>query len=98
MTSKKMWKADHEQGDIREVLAEPWPGEDAEGDAVFENTHFVTQEQAVKCLLANLRARIKFSADRVTGARQELADANEEAGHLAIHASSVWEKHKEKTS
>ena len=91
----KAWKVDHEAGEVREVGAEPWPGKDEEGEAVFENTHFPAKEQAIKCLMADLRARIKFIADRVERAKQELTDANEEAGHTAILASSVWQKYKE---
>lgn len=91
------WKVDHEKGEIRRVEYAPYPGQDEEGEGVFDNTHYEDKGRAIECLLANARARLSFCADRIKRATSELADANKDAGEATILASSIWGRYRRTT-
>ena len=79
----KLHKVDTTAWTVREVEGEPWPCKDSEGDTCYDNSHFVSEQAAWEKLKAEVQAGVCLAGRRVTQAKEELADAQREAGEMA---------------
>lgn len=66
-----------------------WPGSDAEGRKMFENTHFATEAAAWKNLLANAQAAYRQAKAALERATRELATSAARASDLE-RAHEEW--------
>jgi len=60
-----------------------YPESDADGVKIFENTHFVTREEAMKNIEENLLARVVFWGRTVTRREKELEETRKDAADAA---------------
>lgn len=74
----KLHKVDTTAWTVREVEGEPWPGKDSEGDACYDNTHFVSEGAAWDKLKAEVSAGLMLADREVKQCREELRRAEEE--------------------
>lgn len=72
-----------------------WPGSDAEGRKMFENTHFATEAAAWKNLLANAQAGQRLDASAYRQAQAALERATRELATSAARASDLERAHEE---
>lgn len=75
----EFWKVDTKTSTVRRVQGDPHPGSDSDGDRVYENTHFLTEEAAWSQLRAEIEARVRLAADKVNEAQNDLRSAMEKA-------------------
>jgi hypothetical protein len=78
-----MWKTAKDDQDLTEPIeveaADPhWPARDAEGQMIFENTHFLDKERAWSYLIANREAHVSLSCMDVETRRHGLKKAEAE--------------------
>ena len=80
----------YEDGNIKEKTCEiqGWPNLTTDGELMYENTHFATQEDCIDQTAANLRAQVERGIERV----RELSDA------LAIEEDRLQQAWKELSS
>lgn len=57
-----------------------WPHRDADGDTIYVNSHFTTEEECWEFLRTDILAGIQLSGDAVRRAKADLATACERAG------------------
>jgi hypothetical protein len=86
----KVWKLTSENIP-REVECEvfKYPHTDADGDTIFENTHWLTEAEAWDYALTDANARISLAARSVRDARQRLAQEEKEAADAALMLAAV---------
>ena len=53
------------------------------GEAMFDNTHFLTIEEAWESIMSSVKAGVNLAGAAVEYAKMKLANANEEAGEAA---------------
>ena len=83
-----MWRADTAPWKAVEVECPDglWPNSDADGETIFENTHFETQAEAEKHLRAEAKAGLKNTAARLDDARIAVTELEKRVGDWAI----IW--------
>lgn len=82
----KLFKVDTAQWTVREVVGEPWPGRDAEGDVCYTNTHFERAEEAWRKLELEALAGIRLSQRRIVDL---LSDVDELKAQLPVYDEAL---------
>ena len=92
--TKWMWRACTDRLDA--ILVECpdglYPNNDAEGYKIFENTHFETESEAWKKLLAETEAGVSLAGSRMIEVEKYLRDAQIRAGIAAMKWREVRDK------
>ena len=65
-----------------------WPNDDADGERIFENSHFETRSECVDRMKAEAEAGVRLAGSRVELARQSLQNEERDAAQAAV----VFEK------
>lgn len=81
----KMWRA--KDGMTKPKLVECpdglYPANDADGIAIFVNTHFETEDEAWRSIESSVLAHVALAGNFVNRAKQQLKEAQEEAAEAA---------------
>ncbi len=87
-----MWRADKKQMKPVEVQCPDglYPALDADGEKIWENTHFKTRAECMECLREGARIGIRWAGEDVADARKRLAEACEKAGKAAEIFAAVY--------
>jgi len=85
----KLYKRDTKKWEVREVEAEPYPGDDSEGEKCYINTHFENETDAWKSLKVNVEAFVSMSAQRIDDAKRELEKAEKQAAEATLAMAKV---------
>lgn len=80
-----MWRADKKQMLPVEVACPDglFPAHDADGEKIFENTHFKTRAECLTRLKGDAEIGVRWAGEDVARCRKALADAFEKAGRAA---------------
>lgn len=95
--SKTMWKITYDTPCPREVTAEKpcWPNFDSDGDQIYENTHFMHQDEAWDKQLRELECGVIFTGQDIKRYKEELAKAEQRAGKAAEYYAAAVAAHRE---
>lgn len=72
-----------------------WPNADADGQTIYENTHFVSIEKAWETLQAEVDAGVSLGCTRVNELRRRLAEAEKRLVDDTLMAQAVREARKD---
>lgn len=80
-----MWRADKKQMMPVQVACPDglFPAHDADGEKIFENTHFKTRAECLARLKGDAEIGVRWAGEDVARCRKALADAFEKAGRAA---------------
>jgi hypothetical protein len=80
-----MWRADKKQMMPVNVLCPDglFPANDADGEKIFENTHFKTRAECLARLRGDAEIGVRWAGEDVARCRKALAEAFEKAGRAA---------------
>lgn len=88
----KLYKVDTEAWTVRVVDGEPYPALDSDGAVCYDNTHFRDEDAAWEKLLNEAQAGVLLAGRAVTRLKDELRDAETEAGSMCAALSKVHDK------
>ncbi len=79
------WRADKKQMQPVEVACPDglFPNNDADGEKIFENTHFKTREECLARLRDDAAIGVRWAGEEVTRCRRNLEEAYKKAGSAA---------------
>jgi len=66
-----------------------WPNTDEMGRTMYENTHYRKEADAWKWLVRDAAAHLELLAGRISRARSELLDAENDAADAVVRASEI---------
>ena len=95
MKSIKLWKSKYDEATATASLIEVecpngrWPAVDADGETVFDNSHFNTREEAFAHRLRDAECMILFNARNVADLRQRMRDAEKYAADAVTYRAAV---------
>lgn len=87
MEPRTLYRAD--DCTVTKTTGTKWPDNDADGEKIFENRHFVTEVEAWVQVLDEARAGVHLSGRAVIDARERLRDAEQRAASDAARFSQV---------
>lgn len=81
----KLWRADLEEMKAIQVECPDgrYPEKDADGESIYENSHYDKEEDAVECVRRNAEAYVKMAGDRIIEAERNLAEQKDNAANAA---------------
>lgn len=95
MKSIKLWKSKYDEATATASLIEVecpngrWPAVDADGETVFDNSHFNTREEAFAHRLHDAECVARFRAGQINELRQRLRDGEKRAADAVVYLAAV---------
>lgn len=84
-----LYKVDTGAWTVREVVGEPWPGKDSDGERTYDNTHFTDEGAAWQKLEREALAFVEIAARAVTRVREDLAARERDTVEAALALEKV---------
>ena len=85
----RLYRYDTASATVIETEGDGWPGHDADGVQIFDNTHFKTKREAWDKMLRDAEAGVSLTARSVRDMRDKLTKAEADAATAAIDWAAV---------
>ena len=72
-----------------------YPADDADGETIYDNTHFPTESEAWRRLMSEAQAGVSLAGSRVKDARSRLLDANQYAADQAVEYATARDRYRD---
>jgi hypothetical protein len=91
----KVWKADRSKTAPIQVECEvfSWPNQDADGETIYDNSHFTNEDDAWETIIANHKAGVSLACMEVNQLRSELTKAEAKVVKWSMLLNETEENH-----
>ncbi len=96
MTTMYKYNIGHPEPIAVECETPCWPNLDADGDKIYENSHFLSKAAAFEELIKNLNARVEMDKARIKEFEINLASINDRLATFAPILQEAQQKAQEK--